>query len=786
MLYIAEKPELARAIVEGLGGGTKRNGFYECSDDRVTWCFGHMLQLYEPEDYDPSYKKWTLESLPMFFVPWKKRPVPKSKDQFAIIVGLLRETDAVCHAGDPDAEGQLLIDELLEYVGYTGRVLRVLINDNNIEVVKKALANLRDNAEFKGLSAAAEARQVGDQIFGFNMTRLYTLAARREGYTGVLSVGRVQTPILGLVVRRDRENAGHQKVPYFMVHGVFRSGDSRFIASYQVKPADTQDDKGRLNHPADANAIADSIGGKTAVVASSETKPGETPPPLPYNLLKLQSDASRLFGIGPDKVKTITQNLREKHRLITYNRSDSQYLSSEQHADGPTVIAAIVDMVPEFKAHEAKLDAARKSRAFDSSKVTAHHAIIPTRAIAASDKLSQDERRIYTLLARAYLAQFMPPHKWERTVTAFEIEGHTFIRTAKATLENGWRDLYAADPKPETDDPDGEDDDVSVSPAFTVGQEIACLSGESVRKETAPKPLYTMSSLLEDLTRVAQYITDEKLRKTLVEKDKDKPGERGGIGTPATRDEILKTLFDRGLVEYRKKGKKQHVVSTKTGQDFYDCLPDTVKFPDMTALWHDQQLEIEKGERDIDSFIDGILSHIGEEIARVLDNGLSLNIEKHPCPTCGNAMMLKKAGDKPFWGCSNYPRCRTTLPDDNGKPGSKPVLATVDPSVVCPLCGKPMRLREHPKGSFFGCSDFPSCKGSIKAKDGKPVSGQPRPTASEKHMCKTCGRGLVRRSRQKDGSFFWGCGSFPECKTSYPDIDGKPNYTATDKKEKCK
>lgn len=785
MLYIAEKPELARAIVEGLGGGSKRNGYYECGNDRVTWCFGHMLQLYDPEDYDPTYKKWTLESLPMFFVPWKKRPVAKSKDQFAIIVGLLREAEAVCHAGDPDAEGQLLVDELLEYAGYTGPVKRVLINDNNTEVVKKALANLRDNADFKGLSAAAEARQVGDQLFGFNLTRLYTLAARREGYTGMLSVGRVQTPILGLVVRRDRENAGHQKIPYFMVHGVFRVGDSRFTASYQVKPTDNQDDKGRLNHPADAKAVADSIGGKTAVVKSSEVKPGETPPPLPYNLLKLQSDASRLYGIGPVKVKEITQTLREKYRLITYNRSDSQYLSDEQHADGNRVLASIMDMAPELDKFEARLDISRKSRAFDSSKVTAHHAIIPTMTINDPDRLSKEERLIYFLIGRAYVAQFMPPHKWERTVTVLEIAGHTFTRTAKVTLENGWRDLYCDDPKSDAGETDSEEDEVAASPAFTVGQEVACIAGESARKETTPKPLYTMSSLLEDLTRVAQYITDEKLRKTLVEKDKDKSGERGGIGTPATRDEVIKTLFERGFLEYQKKGKKQVVVSTKTGQEFYDCLPDTARFPDMTALWHDQQLEIEKGDRDINSFIDGLLSYIGMEIARVLDNGLGLNIEKHPCPTCGKAMVLKKAAGKAFWGCSAYPECAVTLPDDNGKPGARAqVLAVVAPSVTCPICGKPMRLRNHPKGDFYGCSAYPACKGSIKAKDGKPVIGEPRPSVSEKHKCQACGKGLVRRTGKKDASAFWGCSGYPACKTSYPDQDGKPNYSTKEKKSK--
>ena len=785
MLYIAEKPELARAIVEGLGGGDKRNGYYQCGDDRVTWCYGHMLQLYEPEDYDPAYKKWALDMLPMFFIPWKKRPVAKSKDQFAVIVGLLREADCVCHAGDPDAAGQLLVDELLQYADYQGTVKRVLINDNNTEVVKKALANLRDNADFKGLSAAAEARQIGDQWYGFNMTRLYTLAARREGYTGVLSVGRVQTPILGLVVRRDRENAGHEKVPYFVVHGVFRVGDSRFTASYRVMPGDSQDEKGRLNHPADAQAVADAIGGKTAAVISHEVKPGETPPPLPYNLLKLQSDAARLYGIGPAKVKDITQTLREKHRLVTYNRSDSQYLSDEQHADGGRVLAAVADMVPELKPHAAKWASSRKSRAFDSSKVTAHHAIIPTMSVAASDRLSKEEQLVYFLIARAYAAQFMPPHKWERSTTVFEVEGHAFTRTARVTIENGWRDLYAGDPKQDAGGEDNEDDEVSVNPAFVVGLEAACISGESVRKETVPKPLYTMSSLLEDLTRVAQYVADEKLRKVLVEKDKDKPGEHGGIGTPATRDEIINTLFERNFLEYQKKGKKQIVVSTQTGREVYDCLPDIAKFPDMTALWHEQQLDIEHGRSNVNAFVDGLITHIGEETARVMENGLSLNIEKHPCPECGKAMLLKKAAGKPFWGCSDYPTCKATLPDDNGKPGPRSqILAVVDPSVICPLCGKPMRLRNHPKGSFFGCSAYPDCKGSVKARDGKPVSEESRPRISEKHKCANCGKGLVRRSGKKDGSFFWGCSGFPHCKTSYPDIDGRPSYTIKNEKEK--
>jgi len=665
MLYIAEKPELARAIVEALGGGQKMRGYYECGSDRVTWCFGHMLELYQPEDYDPGLKKWNLEDLPLFFIPWKKKPSAKSKDQFAVIVGLLRETEGVVHAGDPDPEGQLLIDEILEYVDYRGPVKRVLINDNNTAIVKKALANMRDNADFAGLSKSALARELGDFLYGINMTRLYTLVGRREGLDSMLSVGRVQTPILGMVVRRDRQFADpNNRSTYYFVHGIFKTGESRFTASYQVKPDDPQDDKGRLSHHPHSQAIADAITGQAGAVTAHEVKPGETPPPLPYNLLKLQIDASKLLGLSPDKVKDITQTLREKHKLITYNRSDSQYLSEEQHIDAPDVLAAIAANLPDFEKKLDATDPTRKSRAFDSSKVTAHHAIIPTQARVDLSALSNDEKSVYSLIARAYIAQFMPPQQWEKSTTTLEIAGHTFIRTAKHVTDQGWRTLYSNDPKQDDEDDETETHRIE----FSVGQTVDCAGGKCDRKEAGPKPLYTMASLLEDLTRVAQYIGDVDLRKTLIEKDKGKAGERGGIGTPATRDVIIRTLFDRNFIEYQKKGKTQNVVSTKTGQEFYDCLPDNARFPDMTAVWHSQQIEIESGTRTVNTFVDDIIAYIGEETARVMKDGLSLPIEKHPCPACSSPMTRKKGKTGMFWGCSRYPECKSTYPDIDGKP----------------------------------------------------------------------------------------------------------------------
>ena len=397
-----------------------------------------------------------------------------------------------------------------------------------------------------------------------------------------------------------------------------------------------------------------------------------------------------------------------------------------------TIIAA---NMPEFSQAIADADPARKSRAFDSSKVTAHHAIIPTQSRADVSALSEEEKNIYRLIARAYLAQFLPPEKWEKSTTTLEVAGHIFIRTAKHVIEPGWRSLSIDDPRDKDDEGDEPESNII---SVAVGQELSCIAGQCEKKEAGPKPLYTMPTLLADLPRVAQYIKDENLRRSMVEKDKGKAGEHGGIGTPATRDVIIATLFDRGFIAYGKKGKTQTIVSTKTGQDFYDLLPDSAKFPDMTAVWHEQQRGIEHGNSTVNAFLDSLFAHIGEETARVLEHGLNLPIEKHPCPVCSSPMTIKKSKNGKFWGCSRFPECRTILPDDDGKPGTA------------------------------------------------PITGKIRPGVSEKHKCAHCGRGLVRRSGKREGSHFWGCSGYPECKSVYPDVDGKPDYSVQTKKEKKK
>ena len=727
-LFIAEKPDLARAIVEGLGGGTRQSGYFDCGNDYVTWCFGHMLQLLDPEDYDVRYKQWAMEDLPIAHIPWRKQPASDKKEQLKIITGLLKQADGVIHAGDPDDEGQLLVDEILQYANCRLPVRRLLINDNNTAVVRRALANMRDNSEFAGLSAAAEARSVGDQLYGYNLTRAYTLAARKAGYQGVLSVGRVQTPILGLVVRRDREFEAHTKTFYYNVTGQFQVGALEFPARYQIVDGDPVDEKGRLIDQSHATNIAVAVRGKPARIVSAETRQKEQQPPLPYNLLKLQTDASRKFGFKPDQTKDITQSLRDKHRLITYNRSDCEYLSEEQHGDAPRVLAAIATTAPMLAPVAQRADPALKSRAFNSAKVSAHHGIIPTEATADLSKLSDGEQKIYLLIARAYIAQFWPKHQYDQTDVFIEVEGHRFAVRSNVTTRAGWLVLYKNDAGNE--DLEGDEDALATDlRSARAGQEGLCTDAKADQMETKPRPLYTMATLLTDLTRVAKYVLDDRLRKLLIEKDKGKEGEHGGIGTPATRDTIIATLFERGyLVE---KGK--NIVSSATGREFYDCLPDQAKYPDMTALWHEQQRAIQAGERNAESFVSELLIYIGGEVDAVKIHGIGIKVDTHPCPECGKALrrIRKKEKNEFFWGCTGFS-----------------------------------------EGCKYACED----------KAGKPV---PKESAaiSSLHKCMACGKGLSRRPGRKRGSYWWGCSGYPICTKTYPDIKGRPDYSKRSAKE---
>jgi len=725
IVVIAEKPDLAKAIAEGLGGGTKRDTYIDCGTHYVTWAFGHMVSYVRP-DWE---KGTTLGDLPVVLDPWPRKGEARTDKQLFAIQRLLKNATSVIHAGDPDEEGQLIVDEILEESRCTLPCKRLLINDNNLKAVKKALASMKDNSEFKGMSDSADARSLCDLIYGINMTRGYTIAARSGGHDGTLTVGRVQTPVLGLIVRRQREFEAHKKAFFYNVVGTFEIDGATFPAKYVVGPNDPVDDKGRINDEAAAKAIAAAVKGKPARIVDARTTAKETAPPLPYNLLKLQADANRKFGLKPDETLKITQSLRENHRLITYNRSDSQYLNDEHHDDAPSVLAAIAKTAPALAGMSGRADPKIKGKVFNSSKVTAHHAIIPTETVADFSRLSSDEQKIYMLIARAYVAQFFPNHKYDQTDLTVECDGRTFKCRGNVTTHDGWKVLYKNDVGNEetAGDEDAIDSDLRQLRSGTNGRCVKC---EAQKQETKPQPLFTIATLLVELTRVAKHIKDERLRKILVEKDKEKAGEHGGIGTPATRDVIISKLYKMGFLA--DKGKS--IIATPAGHAFYDALPDQAKYPDMTALWHEQQKEIVAGRRTKEKLIGDVIEYVTSEIAKLRSGGLAI--------------------------AHNGPKC--------------------------PRCGKPLRKLKGSKGTFWMCAGRDDgCKFSTDDKKGKPdFDKRPSFAVSTEHKCGSCGKGLVRRpSQKKKDVFWWSCSGYPTCTQTYFDKNGSPDMSPRDKND---
>ncbi len=767
-LFIAEKPELAKAIVEGLGGGSRQDTHYICGQDKVTWCIGHMLEMYTPEDYDAKYKKWLIDDLPIYHPEIKHKIKTNTKSQFLAIQRLMNEADTIVNAGDPDPAGQQIIDEILDFCKNKKPVLRFMTNDNNLSVIKKALNNLTNNSDYYQIYQSALARSWGDQLYGFNMTRAYTVKAKEQGYEGIISVGRVQTPILGLVVRRDRLNANHEKQFYFEVIGDFNFINFSFPAKYIPLESSPVDDKKRLTDKDYALKITNDCSKQPASIISSDSSVKELSPPLPYSILKLQVAAAKQYNYKPDRVMKITQELREKYKLITYNGTDCQYLNEEQHIDAPHVLNAISKTAAEYTDISNKADPKIMSRAFNNKNVSAHHAIIPTQAVVDLSTLKEPLRNIYLLVAQAYIAQFYPKQQYRETKIVLNCATHQFNVRSKIVVSDGWKILY----KQDRNDDSESDESIAIDLSSLITDDSGqCVAMNVLDKETKPLPLYTMAALLNDLTKVAKYIKDPEIKKLLIAKDKDKKGENGGIGTSRTRDVILARLFKVGFLA--EKGKK--VISTAVGQQLFDSLPEIATNPDMTALWHEQQSLIESGDNTTLNFITELVSFISKQVADVKVNGLTIAVESHKCHKCDDGFLRRRGGASGvFWACNKYPDCNATLPNKSGKPDYKSLETH-----SCPGCNSNIKRIKGKFGFFWPC---PNCKSTFKDKKGKPDTSPKKVIDETKFKCEDCDKPLVRRvkvkgvGKNKKEIPWYGCSGFPACKRTYFDQGGKPKY----------
>ena len=614
-LFIAEKPSLARAIADVLPKPHQRgDGFIKCGDnDVVTWCVGHLLEQAEPDAYDPKFKQWRLEHLPIIPEKWQLLPRKEVKKQLSVVEELIHQADTLVNAGDPDREGQLLVDEVFSYANLSAekrdKILRCLISDLNPSAVEKAVKKLQPNRNFIPLATSALARARADWLYGINMTRAYTIRGRQTGYDGVLSVGRVQTPVLGLIVRRDLEIEHFQPKDFFEVvawinpenkeEKTQEKSTALFSALWQPSKAceDYQDDNGRVLSKGLAENVVKRITNQPAEVTEYKDVREKETAPLPYSLSALQIDAAKRFGMSAQVVLDTCQRLYETHRLITYPRSDCRYLPEEHFAERHNVLNAISTHCAAYQVLPNVILTEQRNRCWNDKKVEAHHAIIPT-AKNRPVNLTQEERNIYSLIARQYLMQFCPDAEYRKSKITLNIVGGTFIAQARNLQTAGWKELLGKEDDTENQEP--------LLPIVKKGQILHCEHGEVISKKTQPPKPFTDATLLSAMMGIARFVQDKELKKILRETD--------GLGTEATRAGIIELLFKRGFLT--KKGRNIH--STETGRILIQALPDIATQPDMTAHWESQLTDISQKQATYQQFMHN-LNQMLPDLVRFVD-----------------------------------------------------------------------------------------------------------------------------------------------------------------------
>ena len=685
-LYIAEKPSLGRGIAEALAsikgtavksGRGGRPAYLIVGDDVVSWLFGHAFEQARPEDYNPDLKTWKDSSLPIFPDAWRLKVKTESAAQVDIIRDLLKACDVVVHAGDPDREGQLLVDELLEELRCRKPVRRVLLNAMNETAVKKALSDLKDNKDFANLLAAAKGRQRADWLIGMNGSRAFTLAVRRGGADALVSVGRVQTPTVGMVVRRQHEIENFKPVTFFSILAQIEHANGTFHGQWKARTGQVDVDKeGRLLNEDVAKAIVAKVSGQLGRIAKYEVKEEKEPPPLPWSLSKLQAAANQRHGFTAQQTLDICQALYETHKIASYPRTDTGYLPESEFSNANSVFSAIARYSSDFADLARGADAKLHSRAWNDKEAPVHHGIIPLDN-ANYGGLNDAERKVFEMICQAYLAQFYPPYVYLKTNVNADVAGEVFAATGRVPTNLGWKKVFGA-----TDEPREDDEATQTLPKMALGDPALCRSAKAEKKQTKPPAPYTEKTLLDDMEAVHKFVDDPKLKATLKSVK--------GIGTPSTRASIIENIVRRGFI--RREGKK--LLPSPLAITMIAVVPKTVSDPATTALWEQVLDEIEAGRESLDNFMLRQQVWVKQIVEGV--RGTSISVPGYQgknsggsaparaqgaghqsvgsCPKCKSPLFVRVARKGPnagnsFKGCSGYPNCSYT---ESMTPGETP------------------------------------------------------------------------------------------------------------------
>ena len=611
IVCIAEKPSVARDIARIIGATSSHDGYMEGNGFQVTWTFGHLCTLKEPHDYTPMWKSWNLTSLPMIPERFGIKLIDDQgiKKQFGIIEGLMQKAERIVNCGDAGQEGELIQRWVMQKAGAKCPVSRLWISSMTDEAIREGFQNLKDQADYQPLYMAGLSRAIGDWLLGMNATRLYTL--RYGQNRQVLSIGRVQTPTLALIVNRQKEIDNFKPEPYWVLASVYR--DTTFTAT-----------KGKFTSKEEGEEAFKTIEGKPFTVTKVEKKEGKEQPPQLYDLTSLQVDCNRKFGFSAEMTLNLIQALYER-KFTTYPRVDTQYLSDDIYPKCPQTmnglyqtkfggVAPYAELIKPIGGKPLK----KTKRVFDSSKVTDHHAIIPTGVIPQG--LSDAEQKVFDLVARRFIGVFLPDCKFSTTTVLGEVDGIEFKVTGKEILEPGWRvvrEEVRSKKEDSEDDEKKQDDEERTLPTFVKGE-----SGEHVptltEKMTTPPPYYNEASLLRAMETAGKFVEDETLRAAMKE---------NGIGRPSSRASIIETLFKRHYIRRERK----RLVATPTGIELIDLIrEDLLKSCELTGIWEKKLRDIEHQKYDAQQFINELKQQVTDIVRDVMSDPTNRRITVMP------------------------------------------------------------------------------------------------------------------------------------------------------------
>ncbi|MBR5087545.1 MAG: DNA topoisomerase 3 [Muribaculaceae bacterium] len=652
---VTEKPSVARDIARLLGANDRHEGYFEGNGYQVTWTFGHLCCLKEPNDYTDLWKRWSLASLPMIPQRFGIKLIEDEgiKKQFKVIETLIANAEEVINCGDAGQEGELIQRWVYQKARCNKPVKRLWISSLTDESIREGFQQLQEASNFDNLYFAGLSRAIGDWILGMNATRLYTLKYRDWGSRNVLSIGRVQTPTLALIVTRQREIENFVPEDYWEIKTKYR--ETIFNST-----------KGKFKVESEASVIVEKIKEFPLTVTSVAKKKGKEAPPRLFDLTSLQVECNKKFGYSADETLRLIQSLYEK-KVTTYPRVDTTFLSDDIYPKIPGIMEA---MKPYSSLTQPVLAGKlpKSKKVFDNSKVTDHHAIIPTNVDPASVFLSREEKLVYDLVAKRFIAAFYPDCEFSTTTVMAQVSDYEFKATGKEILKDGWRVIYNKEKSQNVDEKEKEDDDNGIMPTFVEG-ESGPHEPSLLKKTTQPPKYYTEGTLLRAMETAGKFVDDDELRDAMKE---------NGIGRPSTRAAIIETLHKRHYIAKQRKS----LVATTAGIQLIDTIKEELlKSAKLTGLWENKLRKIERGEFSAQQFIDELKVLVNEIVLNVLRDNSSTTIAVQEDE--------KKKGKK-------------SSSENKEKKPRKPRLKSIE-EISCPVCGKGHIIKGR---TAYGCSEF--------------------------------------------------------------------------------